>query len=144
MELSSEEQREAWNLNDSLRTLTYGGFHLDKEGYGGHHAQMIAINNGWVDKTGYKWVVNEKGRDALRANGHPVAVFLPATDTWHDFEFEYCVFDATYEGKPAISIFKAVFGKAGSLGMDPILKVKDVKELHKFLGEWLDKTGKES
>jgi len=127
---------------EALESIGSGGFdeNLIRREVGNYEGQIMAARNGWVDKINYTWVITDKGLEALKISGKPVPNFLSGIDSWHDSEFEYCVYEVKYDDKPALRLFKEPFPKGGSLGMNPILRRCDVVALHKMLGNWIEKT----
>lgn len=130
---------------EALDAISSGGFATGNISgrVGDYEGQVMAARNGWVEKDGWLWVINDEGLEALRAAGREVPHFLPAMDAWHNSKFEYCVYETTYNGSPAIKLFEKAFPKGNCGGTQPILRHKDVVSLHKALGNWLKAHKKE-
>lgn len=135
--LDPERAREA--AIDAIRKGGFGTDCLDRR-VGNYEGQIMAIEREWVNWDEYRYVINEKGLEALREAG-VILHFLPGKDTWHGCNFEYCVYESKdRNGNPMLTLFSEAIGKAGQLGMYPKLDINDVAALRNFLNSWLERS----
>ena len=132
---------------NALDAIAEGGFYDDciKRRTGNYEGQIMAIRNGWLDKSedGFvydRWITNEKGWAAYEDAGRQRPVFLKCQDTWHDLEFEYIVKTTTKDDEPALQLFKESYPAKGNTGKEPVLTRKNVVQLRDFLNDWLEKS----
>jgi hypothetical protein len=130
--------------NEMCRALLTGGFGEDliRREVDGYEGQIMAIRAGLVDRdppTRYGWTINDKGRAFLHAHGKVAPTFLPVIDSWHSAEAQFCMYETTYHGVPALKFAKSLIPQGSHLCMDPLFRREDAEALRDYITEWLSR-----
>src|SRR5882672_5517043 len=105
--------------------LHMGGFdndHIQRK-VANYEGQIMAIRRGYVkkDRVSY-YAITEDGCAFLRSHGYSVPVFLPAFDSWHGRQFEYCLWEYRndqHSGTPYLEFAKELYPRR-TVGMKPL------------------------